>query len=251
MGSIKLDLTDLNDLVESAIQKFWDTRTSQGKLQGQKTGKQDRGGRRDVTGGKHLDGVVDLVRAVVSRHCPSMSVHVQSWSGDPSTMLPGYFRPTKFWDVVVMHGDQLAAVVELKSQVGSFGNNYNNRCEEAIGTGYDMKVAYREQMFRKSPPPWVGFWMLLQDCDSATKGKGAFKSPHFEVDAAFDGASYARRYEVTLERLVHDRLYQSACLILSNFDGKEVAWREPNASMAARSFIGGLLGHLIGLEASS
>ncbi|MCR9217056.1 MAG: PaeR7I family type II restriction endonuclease [bacterium] len=251
MSKPKLDLDDLNDLVDVAVQSFWGVRSSQGKKQGRKSGKSDRGGRKSVTAGKHLDGVVDMIRIVVERHCPSMAVHVQAWSQDPSTMLPGFFRPTKYWDVVVKHGDRLAAVIELKSHVGSFGNNYNNRCEEAIGTGYDMKVAYREKMFHDSPPPWVGFWMLLQDCDASTKAKGAPKLSHFDVDPMFDGASYAKRYEVTLERLVHDRLYQNACLILSDIEGKQVNWREPNASMSVRSFVGGLIGHLIGFEASA
>jgi hypothetical protein len=46
--------------------------------------------------------------------------------------LPGYFRPTKLWDVLVIHDKRLLAAIELKSQVGpSFGNNFNNRTEEA------------------------------------------------------------------------------------------------------------------------
>jgi hypothetical protein len=32
----------------------------------------------------------------------------------------------------------LVATVEVKSQVGSFGNNFNNRVEEAIGSATDF-----------------------------------------------------------------------------------------------------------------
>jgi hypothetical protein len=41
--------------------------------------------------------------------------------------LPGYFRPTKEWDLLVILDGNLLASIEFKSQIGpSFGNNYNN-----------------------------------------------------------------------------------------------------------------------------
>jgi len=43
--------------------------------------------------------------------------------------LPGFFRPTKLWDLLVLHEGRLVAALEFKSQVGSFGNNFNNRDE--------------------------------------------------------------------------------------------------------------------------
>ena len=50
--------------------------------------------------------------------------------------LPGFFRPTKLWDLLVINQGKLIAAIEFKSQVGpSFGNNANNRCEEALGNG--------------------------------------------------------------------------------------------------------------------
>ncbi len=53
--------------------------------------------------------------------------------------LPGYFRPTKEWDVLIVKDGVLLAAVEAKSQVGpSFGNNFNNRTEEAMGTALDL-----------------------------------------------------------------------------------------------------------------
>ena len=53
--------------------------------------------------------------------------------------LPGYFRPTKLWDLLVINQGRLVAALELKSQIGpSFGNNFNNRTEEALGTAIDF-----------------------------------------------------------------------------------------------------------------
>ena len=65
-----------------------------------------------------------------------------------SVELPGFFRPTKEWDIVVVSDNNLIAAIELKSQIGpSFGNNFNNRTEEALGTAMDIWTAYREGAF--------------------------------------------------------------------------------------------------------
>ena len=47
--------------------------------------------------------------------------------------------------------------VEFKSQVGpSFGNNFNNRTEEAIGNAEDIWTAYREGRFGRHRAPLLG-----------------------------------------------------------------------------------------------
>jgi len=56
-------------------------------------------------------------------------------------------------------GRQAVAAIEFKSQVGSFGNNYNNRTEEAIGSASDIWGAYREGAFKPSARPWLGYLM--------------------------------------------------------------------------------------------
>ena len=72
--------------------------------------------------------------------------------------LPGFFRPTKEWDLVVVVDGNLIAAIELKSQIGlSCGNNFNNCTEEALGTAMDIWTAYREGAFHTSPAPWLGY----------------------------------------------------------------------------------------------
>ena len=68
-------------------------------------------------------------------------------------VLPGFFRPTKEGDLIALHDKRLLAIVEFKSQVGSFGNNFNNRVEEALGNATDLHTAYREGAFKPSPAP--------------------------------------------------------------------------------------------------
>lgn len=60
--------------------------------------------------------------------------------------LPGFFRPTKKWDLLVVREGQLLVALEAKSQTGpSFGNNFNNRTEEAIGTGTTLLAALQSE----------------------------------------------------------------------------------------------------------
>ncbi len=86
-----------------------------------------------------------------------------------SVELPGWFRPEKKWDLLVVVEGCLIAAIEFKSQVGSFGNNYNNRTEEALGSATDIQAAYREGAFKPSARPWLGYLMLLEEApDSIT-----------------------------------------------------------------------------------
>ena len=194
-----------------AVKHFWSTRSGQAKRQ-QDAGRSDQGSRGAVTGGKQMDGFVVLVRDIVmtaglSEEC----IHTSS-----CLELPGYFRPEKKWDLVVVDGDVLVAAVEFKSQIGpSFGNNFNNRSEEAIGTAKDIWTAYREGAFPASERPWLGYVMMLEDSPRSTSPV-AVRQPHFPVFSEFVDASYSQRYQLLLTKLVRERLYDSTCFLLSS-----------------------------------
>src|SRR5206468_12154447 len=96
----------------------------------------------------------------------------------------------------------------------SFGNNYNNRTEEALGTATDLWQAFSKGKFGKSPRPWLGYLMFLEKTDGSTSPV-AVREPHFQVFEEFRNASYARRYELLCDRLVKENLYNASCLLLS------------------------------------
>ncbi len=153
-----MDSQSLHEYVRRAIRQYWAVREMQGKNQGSKSAK-DRGARASVTGGKQLDGFVELITQL----CTEAGVDREAIKiGTKEVILPGYFRATKRWDLIVVEG-QLLAVIELKSQFGSLGNNANNRAEEAIGNAHDFWTAYREGAFKPSPKPWLGYLFLLED----------------------------------------------------------------------------------------
>ncbi len=230
---------DYRDRVSKAVRHFWKVRTQQQKKQGSVTGRKDTGYRSAVTGGKHLDGFIKLLAELLSEAgLPDSTIHTAS------TTLPGYFRPTKNWDLVAVIDGQLLASIEFKAHIGpSFGNNFNNRVEEALGNSTDLLTAYREGKFKPSQKPWLGWLMLLEETPKSLSPVKVDES-HFEVFPEFKEASYARRYELFCERLMRERLYDSTCLILSDkTGGLKGRFTEPNPEFSFTAFATSLSAH--------
>lgn len=230
-------MPDFNADVRQAVRHFWRTRTDQSSKQ-TAAETRDRGGRAAVTGGKQMDGFTRLVRRLlIEAKVPEACIAI-----DKRVELPGWFRATKDWDLVVVHENELIAAIEFKSQIGpSFGNNFNNRTEEALGSATDIWAAYREGAFKPSSRPFLGYLMLLEDCDrSRSPVKTA--SPHFPVFPEFNGASYRDRYTILIEKLLRDRLYDGACFLTSSADtGVKGNYSEPHAELTFAKFIAPLL----------
>jgi len=233
---------DLREAVQGAVRHFWRTRARQAKAQGAKSGDRDRGARSAVTGGAHLDGFAELVRKlIVDAGVSDTAVHRRS-----RVELPGYYRAEKKWDLMVVVDGRLFATVEFKAHVGpSFGNNYNNRTEEALGNATDYWAAYREGAFRGSPKPWLGYLMLLEDAPGSTRAVSVAE-PHFLVFDEFRDASYAKRYEILLTKMIRERLYDAASLILSPRDGgRKGEFSEPCAELTFANFAESLVARAI------
>ena len=233
---------DIDKRLQKAIRHFWKTRDTQSRSQGTKTGLRDAGARSAVTGGKQMNGFINLIRdLLVESGIPNASVFCEK-----HVELPGYFRPEKCWDLLVIVEGTLIASIEFKSQVGpSFGNNYNNRTEEALGNATDIWAAYREGAFKPSARPWLGFFMLLEETSRSTAPVRA-REPHFKVFPEFKNASYAKRYEILLTKLLRERLYDGTCFLLSDrIRGGKGLFGEPNAELSFRNFVESLTARAI------
>jgi hypothetical protein len=235
-------MDELKKRLGKAVQTFWEIRQRQATRQGAVTGQKDYGERSCVTGGAQLDGFVRLVKELlVESGLPESAIFCKT-----KTDIPGYFRPEKRWDLLVVSDGQLLAVIECKSQVGpSFGNNYNNRTEESLGSATDLWAAYREGAFKPSQRPWLGYLMLLEDASGSARPVGVTES-HFRVFDEFRGASYAQRYELLLLKLIRERLYDAGCLILSSREvGVKGKFKEPSPELSFQNFAGSLMAHAI------
>jgi len=241
-------LRDFEIGTREAVKHYWATLASQSNRQRSDTSHADQGNRTAVTGGKQMDGFCRVVRQVLQDNGMADAEVLQ----DLHLELPGYFRPTKRWDMLVLRHGILVAAIEFKSQRGpSFGNNLNNRAEEAVGVAHDIFVAYREKAFgERAPRPWLGWLMLVEDCPSSQKTIGV-KEPHFKVFAEFRNSSYAKRYEILLRKLRLEKLFDSTALLLACQDDAETGiYREPAPDSAIRQFLASLGGHVGALAAS-
>ncbi len=249
----KLLPPNFDSRVIEAVKYFWRGRSDT-------TITTQQGGRGSVIGGKNLDGFAEIILEVaLFCEIPPENIIV---TGKSRLTIPSYFRPTKMWDSVVVYKGRLIAAFELKSQVGpSFGNNFNNRTEESIGSATDFWTAHREHAFdagrnvQDAPlvmniddtkPPFLGYLMLLEECVGSTSSVRVDES-HFKVFSEFIGSSYAKRYEVLLERLVSEKLYSSASLVLSNrIDGEITGqYTSPKDTLSPRSLFAEFAGRLL------
>lgn len=236
-----LNLVNYEKKAEDSVKLFWGNREA-AKLKQINTGKADQGERAGVTAGKNMDGFLELILEVIKENGLG---HAEIYQNKGMLTLPGYFRPTKLWDLLVIYKGELIAAIELKSQVGpSFGNNFNNRTEEAIGTAHDLWTAYREGAFGKQTRPFVGWLMMVEDAPESRRPVKD-RSPHFPIFEEFKNASYLQRYDVLCQRLVQEQLYTNATILASErsavTDGK---YSELSNMTGLKTFITGLAGHI-------
>jgi hypothetical protein len=226
--------------VSDAVAHYWQTRKAQREQQ-KKRGVSDAGLRSAVTGGAQMDGFIRLFTEIIidagmaERHVFRKKL----------LELPGFFRPTKEWDLLVAKNGHLIAAIEAKSQVGpSFGNNFNNRTEEAMGSALDLWTAFREGAFNGGIQPFLGYFFMLEDCDASNRPVKV-KEPHFKVFPEFVGSSYMRRYELFCRKLVLERHYTAASFITSDSDtGLRGIYKEPANDLSFSIFLKSLVAHV-------
>ena len=164
--------------------------------------------------------------------------------------LPGYFRATKKWDLIVVSNGALVLAMEFKSQAGkSIGNNVNNRSEEAVGSAKDIWTAFREGRFGQSPAPFLGYLFLLEDRDNV-KTSVVNKEPYFQVDPEFRGETHLkdttalRRYKGVSYSKRYERLYTSACFMMAT-NSRKTKITQPAEDLNFQRFVAALRGHVV------
>jgi hypothetical protein len=229
------------NMMQNAIYHFWKSRFEAAQKQIER-GTADQGNRSSVTAGKNLDGFVAMIRQlIIDNGIKDTEVLTD---GRTDLTIPGFYRPTKNWDLLVVSHGKLMAAIEFKSQVGpSFGNNFNNRVEEAIGNAIDLNTAFREGVFGDATKPFLGYFFILEECPKSMSPVG-FHSPFFRALPEFNKASYAMRYEILCRKLVQEQLYDAATLVLTENTG---SWRDLSDLTSAKRFAATLAGKISGM----
>lgn len=238
-----LNLAEYKEDGRKAVEFFWKNRDA-AKLKQIKGGAVDRGERSSVTAGKNMDGFRILMQNIIKNN-GLMGVEIHEKRA--MLTLPGYFRPTKLWDLVVTHNNVLVAAIELKSHIGpSFGNNFNNRSEEAIGNACDFWTAFREGAFGEDQSrPFLGWLILVEDAHGSRSGVRV-ASPHFPIFREFENSSYLNRYHLLCKRMMQEGLYTSAAVIASSRKAlKNEVFSELAPSTGLRQFVAALAAHVV------
>ncbi|WP_162829969.1 PaeR7I family type II restriction endonuclease [Amycolatopsis palatopharyngis] len=220
----------------AAVKAFWTGRDLQTQKQIE-TGKVDAGARGSVTGGLHLNPLQELI----AREFAPLADLGATVRQTGIISLPGYYRRAKNWDIVVTYKDTLVAAIECKSQVGSFGNNFNNRTEEAIGNAVDLWRAYEAGLVG-AIKPWLGFALVFERAPGSTEPVRDRGKSLYRTDPAFDNSSYTTRYQLLFQRLVRERLYDAACLI-STVKGGGI-YEEPMTEVSTRNLTAAIAGRV-------
>lgn len=203
--------------------------------------------------GIHMDGFLDKIQELLLKIGTPSDAIITDKKG---VTLPGYYRPTKEWDLVVVSNSTLIAAIELKSMGCAYGKNLNNRIEEALGSSTDFWSAYKENIFvtniEKDIHPWLGYLFLLgwrNDNDKKDVDKVQLfsnRTAHFKIFDVHKTSSYAIRTQELCEKLVEQELYSSVCFITSDERKKDSKnnYSEPSKDVSVAQFLTTLLNHV-------
>ena len=141
--------------------------------------------------------------------------HIAQSARDKDAVVAGHFRVAKSWDIVCRDAEGVPRIcVEFKSQVDSYGNNENNRYEEALGSGLDIRAKHGSDTV-------LGFVFVI--CDEQAS-RSVTPTRVAEPDPAFENSSHIDRRRVFSQRIVQYKLngqslYDAAALLLVRRDG--------------------------------
>jgi len=222
--------------LEIAVAAYWQTKDQQ-----LATAKAIRsaaeGSAKAVRGGGQFNPLVNLIsRFFTDAGYPLESVGAKG----RSIVLPSYFRPTKQWDLVVVHRGVLVAALEMKALgAPSFGKNYNNRVEEALGSSADLSRANGIGLTGPEKP-WLGYLFLMDDADGSRRPTNP-QTGLFPVEEVWHRRSYQERFAVTGQRLLDEGFYDAVCYLVSSPDdpgprepSPQLDWQHFAAAISAR-----------------
>ena len=181
-------IMDIVRQLEESIKQFHTIRTSTSD------------NRANACSGKSLAKVEQTIIDYIKQKCDD-DPDIKYYTGRKAS-LPGHFRSNKDWDIVIKQYGELKCAIELKSMLSSFGNNFNNRLEECLGCGYDLKKSYESY---KKEYPMICYLIFIPDNKESRKLRS-------------DGESYITKFKELCQKVVQDNLYRQALVVTYTVD---------------------------------
>ncbi|MCI6231843.1 MAG: PaeR7I family type II restriction endonuclease [Selenomonas sp.] len=193
----------------------------------------DIGRRSAVTAGKHFDPLSEYI----SKELQTYGVASESIFWNEKLNIPGWFRASKQWDMLAFHQEDMIAAIEFKSIGSSYGNNINNRVEEALGSAYDTHHAVKYNLYRSEGkiPPMFAYLLVARKESASTRIVRPREMVHFPADKEFMDTSYLDRCRIFCDRLLQERVYDAVWLVYVDVEHEDV--EEPLASLSYEQFM--------------
>jgi len=96
----------IDQRTRQTLARYWDTRSAQQQRQAE-NGRADQGLRSAVTGGAQMDGFIELFTDLIA----GAGIPKEHIFRKKSLQLPGFFRPTEEWDLLVVKDNTLIAAI--------------------------------------------------------------------------------------------------------------------------------------------
>lgn len=236
------EVFNYEERVRQAVRSFWEERQkSVGKQALPQSVAQETSG--PAPRDKNLDAFRHMIVDVV-RYCGPKGSEVRF--GDNMFPLPGTFRETNYWDMVILCRNRLLAAIELNSLCGpSFSANADQCCEKAIASGYEFRAAQGAALFGLGVSPFLGYFLLVEDAEGSRQPVSA-RSPHFPTDKRFHSSSHQQRMKILCERMMELQLYSCASVLVAPNEQKFGQSSDLSNQTSFRSLLTRLAGHLEG-----
>lgn len=205
----------------------WATARAAQKKRSTEGGRAQQGNRAAVVGGRHLDGINALIAQRIEEFAgPGLEFRVNH-----AATLPGYYRSSKSWDLVVVRDGVPVLAVEYKSMAGSEGKNLNNRADEIFGMAEDLRQAEIHGLLpRNMKRAYVFIMGITPKSTTPVKAKTQIGT----LDPIFADASYLERAAIMCERMRETGLFDLVWMVGADEQSGE-HW-EPRSSVGWTRF---------------
>lgn len=182
--------------ITRAIEQWFIDKDSQGAS----SSNPQQGRRSQVTGGRHLNGINQLiVDEIAATGAADLELRTNR-----KAVLAGYYRSSKAWDLLVFQRGAPILAIEYKSMSGSVGNNLNNRADEVFGIAEDAREAEKHGIL---PPNLRRAYIYLLEVTPTVTRPVKVGTPYGSPDIVFNDASYFDRVTIMCERMRDSGLY--------------------------------------------
>lgn len=210
----------------AAVERWFTAKQTQATLS-LASGRAQGGTRSSVTGGTHLDGFNSLIVDELD----ALGLSGLTFGTNRAATLPGYYRASKSWDLLVQVRGVPLLAVEYKSMQGSEGKNLNNRSDEVFGVAEDTRQAQRAGLL---PPGLKLAYVFVMEATPAVLRPVRVLPTAGAPDPAFNGVSYLDRMSIMCERIRETGLYDLTWALAA--ERNPVGFFEPNPSVGWDQF---------------